>query len=69
MSSYDPPEDLISEREFKESMKLVRLQIGLPISVLMAVASNLVCALAIKPGLGQSISTRIQRRRHEMYNN
>ena len=56
MSSYDPHErePLISEREFKESMKLVRLQIGIPISVLIALGTNLVCALAIKPGLGMS---------------
>lgn len=53
MSSYDPhPEELITPTEFRESMRLVRLQIGVPISVLIAMGTNLVCALAIKPGLG-----------------
>jgi hypothetical protein len=56
MSSYDPPEaeDLITPAEFRESMRLVRLQIAVPISVLIALGANLVCALALKPGLGAS---------------
>jgi hypothetical protein len=57
MSSYDPQHDerqpLISQEDFKESMKLVRLQIAIPISVLVSLGANLVCALAIKPGLCQ----------------
>lgn len=54
MSSYDDPistEDIITPSQFKESMRLVRLQIAIPISVLIALGANLVCALAIKPGL------------------
>jgi len=55
MSSYDPVEadDLITPAEFRESMRLVRLQIAVPISVLIALGANLVCALALKPGLGE----------------
>ena len=52
MSSYDAPEAMITPQEFRESMKLVRLQIAIPISVLMGLGTNLVCALALKPGLG-----------------
>ncbi|KAK4685929.1 hypothetical protein P7C73_g4206, partial [Tremellales sp. Uapishka_1] len=52
-SSYDAPEEeIITPAQFKESMKLVRLQIAVPISVLISMGANLVCALAIKPGLG-----------------
>ncbi|WRT66802.1 uncharacterized protein IL334_003765 [Kwoniella shivajii] len=52
MSSYDPtPDELITPLQFRESMKLVRLQIAIPISVLVAMGANIVCALAIKPGL------------------
>ncbi|KAK8870052.1 hypothetical protein IAR55_000622 [Kwoniella newhampshirensis] len=52
MSSYDPaPDEIITPSQFRESMRLVRLQIGIPISVLIAMGANLVCALAIKPGL------------------
>ncbi|OCF31459.1 hypothetical protein I316_06861 [Kwoniella heveanensis BCC8398] len=52
MSSYDPaPDEIITPSQFRESMKLVRLQIAIPISVLVAMGANLVCALAIKPGL------------------
>ncbi|RSH95706.1 hypothetical protein EHS25_000798 [Saitozyma podzolica] len=32
-------------------MRLVRLQIAVPISVLISMGTNLICALAIKPGL------------------
>lgn len=61
MSSYDDApigssEDIITPSQFKESMRLVRLQIAIPISVLIAMGANLVCALAIKPGLGVSTS-------------
>lgn len=35
-------------------MKLVRLQIAVPISVLASISANIVCALAIKPGLRES---------------
>ena len=60
MSSYDDPhtgssDEIITPSQFKESMRLVRLQIAIPISVLIAMGANLVCALAIKPGLSQSI--------------
>jgi hypothetical protein len=53
MSSYDPvPVDgIITQEQFKASMKLVRLQIAVPISVLASISANIVCALAIKPGL------------------
>ncbi|ORY32107.1 hypothetical protein BCR39DRAFT_524185 [Naematelia encephala] len=51
MSSYDPEPELITPSQFRESMRLVRLQIAIPISVLVALGANLVCALAIKPGL------------------
>lgn len=53
MSSYDPilPEGVMSQEQFRASMKLVRLQIAVPISVLASIAANIVCALAIKPGL------------------
>ena len=56
MSSYDSAapvsgEQIITPSQFKESMRLVRLQIAIPISVLIAMGANLVCALAIKPGL------------------
>ncbi|WVR04924.1 hypothetical protein IAU60_001936 [Kwoniella sp. DSM 27419] len=52
MSSYDPvPDEIITPSQFRESMRLVRLQIAIPISVLVAMGANLVCALAIKPGL------------------
>jgi hypothetical protein len=53
MSSYDPiPVDgVITQEQFKASMKLVRLQIAVPISVLASISANIVCALAIKPGL------------------
>ncbi|RXK36731.1 hypothetical protein M231_05966 [Tremella mesenterica] len=51
MSSYDVPDDIITPAQFRESMKLVRLQIAVPISVLVSMGANLVCALAIKPGL------------------
>jgi hypothetical protein len=56
MSSYDPPTDaagIITQEELRQSMKLVRLQITTPLSLLMAIGANLVCALAIKPGLGE----------------
>jgi len=56
MSSYDPipgPDGMITPEQFKQSMKLVRLQIAVPISVLISVGANLVCALALKPGLGE----------------
>ena len=56
MSSYDAPEAMITPAEFRESMKLVKLQIAIPISVLMGLGTNLVCALALKPGLGVYIS-------------
>lgn len=32
MSSYDQPQEYISVEEFRESMRLVRLQIAIPIS-------------------------------------
>ncbi|OCF72199.1 hypothetical protein I204_07464 [Kwoniella mangroviensis CBS 8886] len=52
MSSYDAaPDEIITPSQFRESMKLVRLQIAIPISVLVAMGANIVCALAIKPGL------------------
>ncbi|WVQ77934.1 hypothetical protein IAT38_000014 [Cryptococcus sp. DSM 104549] len=53
MSSYDPlpNEEMISPAQFRQSMRLVRLQIAIPISVLVAMGANLVCALALKPGL------------------
>jgi hypothetical protein len=56
MSSYDPiPVDgIITQEQFKASMKLVRLQIAVPISVLASISANIVCALAIKPGLRRS---------------
>lgn len=56
MSSYDPiPVDgIITQEQFKASMKLVRLQIAVPISVLASISANIVCALAIKPGLRES---------------
>jgi len=56
MSSYDPiPADgIITQEQFKASMKLVRLQIAVPISVLASISANIVCALAIKPGLRKS---------------
>lgn len=59
MSSYDPipPEGIISQEQFRASMKLVRLQIAVPISVLASIAANIVCALAIKPGLRESSHT------------
>lgn len=41
----------MSQEQFRASMKLVRLQIAVPISVLASIAANIVCALAIKPGL------------------
>jgi hypothetical protein len=44
---------MITPEQFKQSMKLVRLQIAVPISVLISVGANLVCALALKPGLGE----------------
>jgi hypothetical protein len=56
MSSYDPPADvtgIITEGEMRRSMQLVRLQIATPLSLLMTIGANLVCALAIKPGLGE----------------
>lgn len=56
MSSYDPPADvtgIITEGEMRRSMQLVRLQIATPLSLLMTIGANLVCALAIKPGLGK----------------
>ena len=61
MSSYDHEplasgEEIITPSQFKESMRLVRLQIAVPISVLIAMGANLVCALAIKPGLGAFIA-------------
>jgi hypothetical protein len=58
MSSYDPPADvtgIITEGEMRRSMQLVRLQIATPLSLLMTIGANLVCALAIKPGLGKSL--------------
>ena len=53
MSSYDEPplEESITPTQFRQSMRLVRLQIAVPISVLIAMGSNLICALALKPGL------------------
>lgn len=56
MSSYDPipPDGVISQEQFRASMKLVRLQIAVPISVLASISANIVCALAIKPGLRKS---------------
>ncbi len=56
MSSYDAPADaggIITQEEMRQSMKLVRLQITTPLSLLMAIGANLVCALAVKPGLGE----------------
>ena len=44
----------MSQEQFRASMKLVRLQIAVPISVLASIAANIVCALAIKPGLRKS---------------
>lgn len=57
MSSYDPipPDGVITQAQFKASMKLVRLQIAVPISVLASISANIVCALAIKPGLRGSL--------------
>jgi len=57
MSSYDPvPVDgIITQEQFKASMKLVRLQIAVPISVLASISANIVCALAIKPGLREPL--------------
>ncbi len=59
MSSYDDAplssDEVITPNQFKESMRLVRLQIAIPISVLIAMGANLVCALAIKPGLRESL--------------
>jgi hypothetical protein len=55
MSSYDPIPDsdgIITQEEMRQSMKLVRLQITTPLSLLMAIGTGLVCALAVKPGLG-----------------
>lgn len=63
MSSYDPPADaagIITEGEMRRSMQLVRLQIATPLSLLMTIGANLVCALAIKPGLGKFISKRTE---------
>jgi hypothetical protein len=57
-SSYDPPMDatgIITQEEMHRSMMLVRLQIATPLSLLMTIGSNLVCALAVKPGLGECI--------------
>lgn len=63
MSSYDEedhlhllPQDnmdagIITQEEMKRSMKLVRLQIATPLSLLMTIGANLVCALAVRPGL------------------
>ncbi|ORX39626.1 hypothetical protein BD324DRAFT_614396 [Kockovaella imperatae] len=50
---YQAPshEGLITAEQFKESMRFVRMQIAVPISVLIAMGANLVCALALKPGL------------------
>jgi hypothetical protein len=58
MSSYDPPTDatgIITQEEMQRSMKLVRLQIATPLSLLMTIGANLVCALAVKPGLGELV--------------
>jgi len=62
MSSYDPiPVDgIITQEQFKASMKLVRLQIAVPISVLASISANIVCALAIKPGLRRSPIYRLE---------
>ena len=62
MSSYDPiPVDgIITQEQFKASMKLVRLQIAVPISVLASISANIVCALAIKPGLRRSPIYRVK---------
>ena len=67
MSSYDAPrtphshhlstsreDGMITAEQFQESMRLVRMQIAVPISVLIAMGANLICALALKPGLGAS---------------
>ncbi|ODN99320.1 hypothetical protein I350_07487 [Cryptococcus amylolentus CBS 6273] len=52
MSSYDPViDEVITPEQFRQSMRLVRLQIAVPISVLIALGTNLVCALVLKPGL------------------
>jgi len=61
MSSYDEAvvgssDEIITPSQFKESMRLVRLQIAIPISVLIAMGANLVCALALKPGLSEFLS-------------
>jgi hypothetical protein len=56
MSSYDPIPDsdgIITQEEMRQSMKLVRLQITTPLSLLMAIGTGLVCALAVKPGLAE----------------
>ena len=47
MSSYDRPVDhdaseVITVEEMKESMKLVRLQIATPLSLIIALGTNLV---------------------------
>jgi len=44
---------IITQEEMHRSMMLVRLQIATPLSLLMTIGSNLVCALAVKPGLGE----------------
>jgi cytochrome bd-type quinol oxidase subunit 2 len=57
MSSYDvvavSENDIIAPDQFRQTMKLVRLQIAIPISVLIAMGANLICALAIQPGLSE----------------
>jgi hypothetical protein len=48
-SSYDPPMDatgIITQEEMHRSMMLVRLQIATPLSLLMTIGSNLVCAFS-----------------------
>ncbi|WOO78491.1 uncharacterized protein LOC62_02G002038 [Vanrija pseudolonga] len=52
-SSYDDqPEEYISMEQFRQSMRLVRLQIAVPISVLISLGTSLVCSFVVKPGLG-----------------
>lgn len=56
MSSYDPPTDttgIITQDEMRRSMQLVRLQIATPLSLLMTIGVNLVCAVGVKPGLAE----------------
>lgn len=45
MSSYDQPEEFVSMEQFHETMRLVRLQIALPVSGAYGVAAWGLCCL------------------------